>query len=129
MVFYPLRVPRRLKHWGWGYEDEQLTLDQTRTAAAAIADRLGFGSEEPEQPVPLAAVSLPPSRLKVPSSLAAICATDDYERCLHAYGRSYADIVRAFRGRFSTRPTWSRGREASARWPMCSSGPRAPARQ
>ena len=104
MVFYPLRVPRRLKHWGWGYEDEQLTLDQTRTAAAAIADRLGFGSEEPEQPVPLAAVSLPPSRLKVPSSLAAICATDDYERCLHAYGRSYADIVRAFRGRFKHPP-------------------------
>ena len=104
MVFYPLRVPRRLKHWGWGYEDEQLTLDQTRTAAAAIADRLGFGYEEPEQPVPLAAVSLPPSRLKVPSSLAAICATDDYERCLHAYGRSYADIVRAFRGRFKHPP-------------------------
>ncbi len=89
-------MPRRLKHWGWGYEDEQLTLDQTRAAAAAIAERLGFGSEEPEQPAPLAAVSLPPSRLKVPSSLAAICATEDYERCLHAYGRSYADIVRAF---------------------------------
>ena len=91
---------RRLKHWGWGYEDEQLTLEQTRVAASAIRERLGFGSEEPEQPVPLADVSLPPSRLNVPPSLSAICSTDDYERCLHSYGRSYADIVRAFRGRF-----------------------------
>jgi alkyldihydroxyacetonephosphate synthase len=97
-------VPRRLKHWGWGYEDEQLTPEQTRAAAAAIRQRLGFGSEEPGQPVPLGSVSLPPSRLKVPSSLAEICWTDDYERCLHAYGRSYADIVRAFRGRFEHPP-------------------------
>ncbi|HZO78584.1 MAG TPA: FAD-binding oxidoreductase [Solirubrobacteraceae bacterium] len=97
-------MPRRLKHWGWGYEDEQLTLDQTRAAAAAITDRLGFGTEEPDRPVPLASVSLPRSRLKVPPSLAGICWTDDYERCLHAYGRSYADIVRAFRGRFEHPP-------------------------
>ena len=34
----------------------------------------------------------------------AICATDDYERALHAYGRSYRDIVRAFRGRFDHPP-------------------------
>jgi alkyldihydroxyacetonephosphate synthase len=97
-------VPRRLKHWGWGYEDEQLTAEQTRAAASAIIERLGFGSEDPEQPVPLASVSLPPPRLKIPPSLAAICSTNDYERCLHAYGRSYADILRAFRGRFEHPP-------------------------
>jgi alkyldihydroxyacetonephosphate synthase len=95
---------RRLKHWGWGYEDEQLTPGQTRAAASAIRERLGFGSEEPEQPVPLASVSLPPSRLKVPPSLAAICSTDHYERCLHSYGRAYADILRAFRGSFEHPP-------------------------
>ena len=33
-----------------------------------------------------------------------ICSTDDYERALHAYGRSYRDIVRAFRGRFDHPP-------------------------
>jgi alkyldihydroxyacetonephosphate synthase len=103
-VYYSPRVPRRLKHWGWGYEDEQLTPEQTRAAAAAIRDRLGFGLDEPERPVPLAKVSLPPPRLKVPPSLAAICSSDDYERCLHAYGRSYADIFRAFRGRFEHLP-------------------------
>jgi alkyldihydroxyacetonephosphate synthase len=42
--------------------------------------------------------------LKAPSSLTEICSTDDHERCLHAYGRSYADILRAFRGRFEHPP-------------------------
>jgi alkyldihydroxyacetonephosphate synthase len=97
-------VQRRRKHWGWGYEDEQPSLEELRGAAAFLADRLGFGSPEPEQPVPLPEVSLPAPRLAPPSALHDICATDDYERALHCYGRSYADIVRAFRGRFDHPP-------------------------
>src|SRR5207248_2976649 len=34
----------------------------------------------------------------------AMCANDAYERCLHAYGRSYADVLRAFRGHFAHAP-------------------------
>jgi alkyldihydroxyacetonephosphate synthase len=97
-------VQRRRKHWGWGYEDEQPSLEELRGAAALLARRLGFGSTEPEQPVPLSAVSLRAPRLAPPSALAGICATDDYERALHCYGRSYADVVRAFRGRFEHPP-------------------------
>ena len=33
-----------------------------------------------------------------------ICRSDDYDRALHSYGRSYRDIVRAFRGRFDHPP-------------------------
>jgi alkyldihydroxyacetonephosphate synthase len=97
-------VARRLKHWGWGYEDEQPSPDELRAAAALIAERLGFGSAEPDEPVPLSDVSLPPSRLSVPAALAPICSEDTYERALHAYGRSYRDIVRAFRGQFDHPP-------------------------
>jgi alkyldihydroxyacetonephosphate synthase len=97
-------VGRRLKHWGWGYEDEQPSPEDVRAAAAAISERLGFGSAEPEQPVPLSEVSLAEPRLRVPGRLEAICSTDAYERCLHAYGRSYVDIVRAFRGVFENPP-------------------------
>jgi alkyldihydroxyacetonephosphate synthase len=43
---------------------------------------------------------LPPPRLEPPASLAAICATDTYERATHSYGSSYRDLVRAFRARF-----------------------------
>jgi alkyldihydroxyacetonephosphate synthase len=91
---------RRLKHWGWGYEDEHV---DPRTVADQIVDHLGFGSRDPEEPVPLSAVSLPPPRLRAPESLACTT-TDTYERALHAYGRSYRDVVRAFRGRFDYPP-------------------------
>jgi alkyldihydroxyacetonephosphate synthase len=97
-------VGRRLKHWGWGYEDEQPSPDELSQTAAFLAGRLGFGSSEPEQPVPIEDVSLPAPRLRPPSSLAEICRQDPYERALHAYGRSYSDIVRAFRGRFDHPP-------------------------
>jgi alkyldihydroxyacetonephosphate synthase len=97
-------VDRRRKHWGWGYEDEQPSPEEVRGAAEFLVGRLGFGSTDPEQPLPLSEVSLPAPRLAPPASLREICATDDYQRALHAYGRSYADVVRAFRGRFDHPP-------------------------
>jgi alkyldihydroxyacetonephosphate synthase len=95
---------RRLKHWGWGYEDEQPSDEEVTQAAAFITGRLGFGSTEPERPVPIDEVDLPRPRLSPPGMLEGICRTDDYDRALHAYGRSYRDIVRAFRGRFDHPP-------------------------
>jgi alkyldihydroxyacetonephosphate synthase len=97
-------VERRRKHWGWGYEDEEPSPEELRGAAQFLSDRLGFGSADPERPVPLSEVELPAPRLRPPDSLQAICATDDYQRALHAYGRSYADVVRGFRGRFEHPP-------------------------
>jgi alkyldihydroxyacetonephosphate synthase len=97
-------VTRRLKHWGWGYEDQWPAPDALRAAAALAKARLGYGADEPEEPVPLSDVVLPEPRLTPPRELAGICHTDSYERALHAYGRSYSDIVRAFRGRFDHPP-------------------------
>ena len=51
---------------------------------------------------PLSEVALPQARLRAPSSLP--CSSDAYERAIHAYGRSYRDVVRAFRGRFDHLP-------------------------
>jgi alkyldihydroxyacetonephosphate synthase len=95
---------RRRKHWGWGYEDEQLSADELRSAAAFISDRLGFGSTDVELPVPLSEVSLPRCRLSVPSRLSSICSAELYDRAFHAYGSSYRDVVRAYRGRFEHPP-------------------------
>jgi alkyldihydroxyacetonephosphate synthase len=93
-------VSRRLKHWGWGYEDEQLPPDELRSAAAFLSEHLGFGSPDPEPAVAAAEISLPPPALTAPAALAGFCTSDDYDRALHSYGRSYRDVVRAFRGRF-----------------------------
>jgi alkyldihydroxyacetonephosphate synthase len=97
-------VTRRLKHWGWGYEDEQPSVADLRALAALISERLGFAVGEPEEPVPLSEVAVPTPRLRPPDGLSEICSTDTYERCLHAYGRGYRDIVRAFHGRFDHVP-------------------------
>ena len=91
---------RRRKHWGWGFEDQQPPHEQVEAAAAGARAHLGFPPAEVERPVPLDSIELAPARLDPPDSLARICATDRYERVTHSYGKSYRDIVRAFRGRF-----------------------------
>jgi alkyldihydroxyacetonephosphate synthase len=93
-----------MKHWGWGYEDEQPSAEELGQAASFLSERLGFGSPDPEHPVPLSEVSLPAPRLHPPKALEDLCRQDNYERALHAYGRSYTDTVRAFRGRFDHPP-------------------------
>jgi alkyldihydroxyacetonephosphate synthase len=94
---------RRLKHWGWGYEDQAPTATQLREAAAAIRERFGFGGEV-EKPVPLGEVELRKPRLKRPSGFGDLYADDDYERVCHALGKAYRDVVRGFRGEFENPP-------------------------
>jgi alkyldihydroxyacetonephosphate synthase len=95
---------RRRKHWGWGYEDQQPPPQEVRDAAVGIRAHLGFEPLEAEEPVPLSAVSLPAPRVEAPSSLAELCSADPHDRASHAYGRSYRDVVRAFRGVFEHPP-------------------------
>jgi alkyldihydroxyacetonephosphate synthase len=95
---------RRLKFWGWGYEDQQPPRSEVEGAAAAMRQHLGFGPAEVERPVELDDLELPPPQLEPPASLGDLCASDTYERAAHAYGKSYRDVVRAFRGRFDHAP-------------------------
>jgi alkyldihydroxyacetonephosphate synthase len=75
-----------------------------RSTAVFLASHLGFGSREPEAPVPLSELALAPPRLTAPPHLREICSSDDHARAFHAYGSSYRDVVRAFRGRFDHPP-------------------------
>src|SRR5919204_3585338 len=95
---------RRRSHWGWGYEDERPSLEEVRAGAAGLVDHLGFGSADVEEPVALAALRLPAPRLKPPADLSGICSTAVHDRASHAYGKSYVDLIRAFRGRFDHPP-------------------------
>jgi alkyldihydroxyacetonephosphate synthase len=95
---------RRLKFWGWGYEDQQPPLEAVREAAAGARAHLGFEPTDVERPAELDRLELPPPRLKPPTALADTFRSDDYERAVHAYGKSYRDLVRAFRGRFDHLP-------------------------
>jgi alkyldihydroxyacetonephosphate synthase len=95
---------RRLKFWGWGYEDQQPPPDEVQQTAAAAREHLGFEPAEVEQPARIEDLELPPPRIEPPASLADLCSTSTYDRATHAYGKAYRDIVRAFRGRIDNPP-------------------------
>ncbi len=94
---------RRLKHWGWGYEDQTPTATQMGEAAAGIRARFGLGGEV-EQPVPLAAVELRAPRLKRPQAFGDLFSDNRYDRVSRALGKAYRDVVRGFRGQFADPP-------------------------
>jgi alkyldihydroxyacetonephosphate synthase len=95
---------RRLKFWGWGYEDEVLTADEVKALEGAYARRFGLSAFD-VTPTPRAGdIALRNPRLAPPGSLSDLCSTDPYERLLHSYGKSFFDSVRAFARNFSNPP-------------------------
>jgi alkyldihydroxyacetonephosphate synthase len=94
---------RRLKHWGWGYEDQAASAQQMREAAEGIRARFGFGGEV-RKPVPLEQVELRTGRLKAPERFGDLFSSERYERVSHALGKAYRDVVRGFRGEFENPP-------------------------
>jgi alkyldihydroxyacetonephosphate synthase len=94
---------RRLKHWGWGYEDQAPSANQMREAAEGIRARFGFGGEV-GRPVALEDVELRAPRLKRPGGFGDLFSDGRYERVSHGLGKAYRDVVRGFRGEFENAP-------------------------
>lgn len=93
----------RRSFWAWGLESEEPTPEQLCRAAEQVSRRYGVCVEP--APAPKAAdLSLRKPRITPPSSLAMICSTDDHDRAVHTYGRSFRDRVRAFNLQFPNPP-------------------------
>lgn len=94
---------RQMKFWGWGYEDV-LSPQIQQQVAAAMANRFEVNEWKVTPPPSINEVSLSIPRLKPLRSLQHLCSTDPFERLSHTYGKSFKDVVRAFRRDFKNAP-------------------------
>jgi len=99
-------VARRLKFWGWGFEGEGPDAEATRKIAGALARRFGLDDVPIASPPRLEELGLPRPRIEPPAALARIFSDAPHERARHRFGRSYRDLVRAFRRDFAGAPDW-----------------------
>jgi len=87
--------PPRRKFWGWGYEGQGPSAEQTRRIAELLAARFSIAVPEIAPPPRVEELSLRAPRIAPPASLAGLCSTDAEDRAGHTYGKSFRDVVRA----------------------------------
>lgn len=97
--------PRRIKHWGWGYEDDPETprvlIDNIERYFAKFFGVDGFNTI----PLPsLDDVKIRAPRVAIPAKLKAFCTDSREERIRHALGRSPIDYVKIFNGQYENPP-------------------------
>ena len=94
----------RRKFWGWGLEGEGLAADELQQLGAVFTERLGIDGVRVQEPPRVEELDLRPPRLVPPTSLQSAFSADRYERAAHTYGRSFRDLVRAFRRDYAHAP-------------------------
>src|ERR1700733_15295884 len=94
----------RRKFWGWGLEGEGLTADELQQLGPVIAERLGTDGVHMQAPSGGEELARGPPRLEPPACLEPAFSTEPYERAAHTYGRSFRDLVRAFRRDYAHAP-------------------------
>jgi len=95
---------KRLKFWGWGYEDEGPDEAARARLARGLGERFGRSDLAPVPYPQISEISLPAPRVRAPAALAEILSDEPWERARHAHGQGYRDIVRTLRREFLTPP-------------------------
>ena len=94
----------RLKHYGWGREDEGMTAEQQAFVLGRYRAKFARDTFETIVVPHLEDLALRAPRVAPPASLAAFCTSERYDRVAHAYGKSYPDYVRAMLGDYDCAP-------------------------
>ena len=94
----------RRKFWGWGLEGEGLAASEIEQLGAVFTERLGIDGVRVQEPPRVEELDLRAPRLVAPASLEPAFSADPYERAAHTYGRSFRDLVRAFRRDYAHAP-------------------------
>ena len=97
--------PRRMKYWGWGYEDEPDTPEHlVHNMEAYFSKFFGVSGFNTQVVPPVADAKLRKHRLNIPERLKAFCTLAHDERARHAVGRSFLDYVDIFENRYANPP-------------------------
>jgi alkyldihydroxyacetonephosphate synthase len=94
----------RRKFWGWGLEGDGLGAGEIEQLGGVFAGRLGIDGLRVLEPPGVEELELRGPRLAPPASLEAAFSTGLYDRAAHTYGRSFRDLVRAFRRDYAHAP-------------------------
>ena len=108
----------RLKHYGWGREDEGMTAEEQAFVLGRYRAKFARDAFETKVVPRLEDLALRAPRVAPPASLATFCTSERYDRVAHAYGKSYPDYVRAVLGDYHSRPTWSPIHATKQRFPL-----------
>ncbi|WP_409494397.1 FAD-binding oxidoreductase [Amycolatopsis sp. cmx-11-12] len=84
--------------WGWGTTDGELSDEESDALVArtsAVLPGHDFTDHAPPKPADL---GVPPSRIRPPESLAALCGDEPADRLSHARGKAFRDVVRNLLG-------------------------------
>lgn len=98
-------IERERSHWAWGFSDRFPDDDMRDGLAAQVGALLNHEFKKKALPKSDEA-RLPASRVEVPAAFADFASSARNDRLLHTYGKSYLDILRAFRGDFTNAPDW-----------------------
>jgi len=94
----------RRKFWGWGLEGEGLAVSEIEQLGATLTGRFGIGGVRIQEPPRVDELDLSAPRVAPPASLEAAFSADPHDRAAHTYGRSFRDLVRAFRRDYGHAP-------------------------
>jgi alkyldihydroxyacetonephosphate synthase len=96
-------MSRARSFWAWGYEDKLPDLAARQVLAEQVGAVLGVACTPRALPS-FEGVRLAAPRVAPPPELAAIASVEPRARALHTYGKSYRDVLRAFRLDFAPAP-------------------------
>jgi alkyldihydroxyacetonephosphate synthase len=95
---------RRRKFYGWGYEGDGVSPEEVADFEKSWTKLLGV-TDFSAVPFPTVdSVRIREPRVKIPTSLEAICNADKYDRLYHTYGAGTVDVAYSIRGEFRNPP-------------------------
>ncbi len=95
---------RRLKFFGWGYEDDQVSPEELRWFEQTWSRVLGADTFSVTPAPQLGEIELRAPRVAPPAPLAAICSSEQYDRAAHTYGKSVIDLARGLARDYANPP-------------------------